>query len=160
MKLSGIALGVLPGSSFFAALAGWSRVSIKQSNLILALLFSGFCSFAHASSDYYSHVIFDNSLTSDYFFYSAGRASGQSYLEEKNRRLPIETKIFLTPPNAIRLQWQSAPGGAWIAEIKATGGRNHAPGFSGHNLYFWIFAPQPISADDMPRIVLSTTTEA
>jgi len=139
--------------------AGRSRGSSRQRIRILPLLFCLLCSFSHASSDYYSHVIFDNSLTSDYFFYSAGRASGQSFLEEKNHRLPIETKIFLTPPNAIRLQWQSAPGGSWIAEIKTTEGRNRAPGFSGHNLYFWIFSPQPISADDMPQIVLSTANE-
>lgn len=139
--------------------AGRSRGSSRQRIRILPLLFCLLCSFSHGSSDYYSHVIFDNSLTSDYFFYSAGRVSGQSFLEEKNHRLPIETKTFLTPPNAIRLQWQSAPGGSWIAEIKTTEGRNRAPGFSGHNLYFWIFSPQPISADDMPQIVLSTANE-
>jgi hypothetical protein len=25
--------------------------------------------------------------------------------------LPVETKVFLTPPNAIRLKWQFAPEG-------------------------------------------------
>ena len=62
----------------------------------------------HATDDYYRHVVLDNSLTSDNYFYSTGRASGHSFLEEQNGRLPVETKIFLTPPNAIRLQWQSA----------------------------------------------------
>jgi hypothetical protein len=112
-------------------------------------------SIAHTASDYYRHVIFDNSLTSDSYFYSAGRASGQSFLEEKNFRLPVETKIFLTPPNAIRLQWQSAPEGGWTAEIETADLRNRLPGLSGHNLYFWIFSPRVISAADLPKIVLS-----
>ncbi|MBZ5550988.1 MAG: hypothetical protein LAO22_24035, partial [Acidobacteriia bacterium] len=114
---------------------------------------------AHAASDYYRHIVFDNSLTSDSYFYSGGQASGQSFLEQKDYRLPVETKIFLTPPNAIRLQWQSAPAGGWEAEIKTADLRNRFPGLSGHNLYFWIFAPQPIAAADLPKIVLSNARE-
>lgn len=114
---------------------------------------------AHAASDYYRHAIFDNSLTSDSYFYSAGSASGQSFLEQKNFRLPVETKVFLTPPNAIRLQWQSAPEGGWTAEIATADLRNRMPGLSGHNLYFWIFSPQRISAEDLPKIVLSNARE-
>src|SRR5438309_11442355 len=29
----------------------------------------------------------------------------------------------------------------------------------GHNLYFWCFAPQPLSSDDLPWLVLSTGRE-
>jgi exo beta-1,2-glucooligosaccharide sophorohydrolase (non-reducing end) len=114
---------------------------------------------AHASSDYYSHVIFDNSLTSNYFFYSVGQASGQSFLEQKDGRLPVDTKTFLTPPNAVRMQWQSSAGGGWVAEIKMIEWRNRRPGLSGHNLYFWIFAPEMISAADLPEVVLSNARE-
>ena len=46
-----------------------------------------------------------------------------------------ETKVFLTPPNAIRLQWQSASGGNWMAQIEAGDSRNRAPGLDGHNLW-------------------------
>jgi hypothetical protein len=110
---------------------------------------------ACASSDYYRHVIFDNSLTSDTYFYSRGQANGRSFLEQENGQLPVETKIFLTPPNAIRLQWQSAPQGGWTAEVKTADLRNRLPGLTGHNLYFWMFAPERISAADLPKIVLS-----
>jgi exo beta-1,2-glucooligosaccharide sophorohydrolase (non-reducing end) len=112
-------------------------------------------SFGQTNSDYYGHVIFDNSLTTDNYFYSLGQVSGQSFLELKDHRLPVETKNFLTPPNAIRLQWQSSPGGGWIAQIETDESRNRAPGLSGHNLYFWIFAPESISASDLPQVVLS-----
>ncbi|MGA2170536.1 MAG: glucoamylase family protein [Terracidiphilus sp.] len=114
---------------------------------------------AHAASDYYRHIMFDNSLTADRYFYSGGRASGNSFLEEQHGRLPVETKIFLTPPNAIRLQWQSAPEGGWVAEIATPDVRNRLPGLTGHYLFLWIFSPQPISASDLPGIVLSNAVE-
>lgn len=139
--------------------AAGSRVCRNRHLLIVSLLFCLFPSLAHASSDYYRHIIFDNSLTSDDYFYSTGQASGQSFLEQKDDHLPVETRIFLTPPNAIRLAWQSAPGGGWLAQIKTVDFRNRFPELSGHDLYFWIFAPQPISAVDLPKIVLSNARE-
>ncbi|MGA8763765.1 MAG: hypothetical protein WB562_12940, partial [Candidatus Sulfotelmatobacter sp.] len=112
-----------------------------------------------ANTDYYRHVVFDNSLPADTYFYSEGSANGPSFLEQKNRRLPVETKTFLTPPNAIRLQWESQSGGGWEAEVRVVNFRNRLPEFSGHNLYLWCFAPQAISATDLPSLVLSNTSE-
>jgi hypothetical protein len=112
-----------------------------------------------AASDYYRHVIFDNSLNKDTYYYSHGQANGQSFLELQDGRLPVETKTFRTPPNAIRLQWQSAPNGGWNAGISMLDFRNRLPGLDGHNLYFWLYAPQAISAANMPRLVLSTSSE-
>ena len=139
--------------------AGGSRNSCRQHLLVLAVVLCLLQSLAYATSDYYRHIVFDNSLTSDQYFYSGGQANGKSFLEQKDYRLPVETKIFLTPPNAIRLQWQSAPDGGWVAGIKTTDVRNRFPGLSGNNLYFWIFAPQPIAAADLPKIVLSNARE-
>jgi hypothetical protein len=112
-----------------------------------------------AQADYYRHVIFDNSINRDTYFYSGGQANGQSFIEQQDGRLPVETTTFRTPPNAIRVQWQSAPDGGWNAEISALAFRNRAPGLSGRNLYFWIFAPKAISAADMPQLTLSTSSE-
>ncbi|MBZ5663787.1 MAG: hypothetical protein LAO30_04225 [Acidobacteriia bacterium] len=138
--------------------AAGSRVGRKQL-VVLSLLLYVLPSLAHASSDYYRHVIFDNSLTPDGYFYSTGQASGQSFLEQKDSRLPVETKIFLTPPNAIRLAWQSARGGGWLAQIRTVDFRNRFPQLSGTDLYFWIFAPEAISAADLPKMVLSNARE-
>ena len=126
----------------------------------LAILNSPLALSAQASSDYYRHVIFDNSLTSGSYYYSRGTANGPSYLElaDKNR-LPVETKIFLTPPNAIRIQWQSAPKGGWNAQIQSATIRNRKPGLDGKFLFFWLYSPAAISAADMPRIVLSNRRE-
>lgn len=113
----------------------------------------------HAGTDYYRHIVFDNSLTPDSYFYSRGMANGASSLELNNSRLPVDTKIFLTPPNAIRLQWQSQPGGGWEAEIRLDNHRNRFPELHGRNLYFWCYAPEPLAADDLPMLVLSDTSQ-
>jgi hypothetical protein len=114
---------------------------------------------AWGSTEYYRHVVFDNSLTSDTYFYSHGLANGSSFLELKDNRLPVETKTFLTPPNALRLRWQSQPGGGWEGEVRVDSFRNRFPEFKGHNLYFWCFAQEAIAADDLPMILLSSTSE-
>jgi hypothetical protein len=113
----------------------------------------------HAAPDYYRHIIFDNSLTTDTYYYSRGEANGKSFIEEQNGRLPVESTIFRTPPNALRIQWQSAPEGGWTAQVSLLNFRNRRPGLDGHNLYFWIYAPEAIPAADMPRLILSTSSE-
>lgn len=123
---------------------------------IAALLFPAL---VYGNTDYYRHIYFDNSLTSDSYFYSSGQASPPSSLEQKNWRLPVETKIFLTPPNALRLEWQSQAGGGWEAEVRIVNFRNRFPELSGDSLYFWCFAPRAIAASDLPLMVVSDTRE-
>jgi hypothetical protein len=117
-----------------------------------------FPSLVRGNTDYYRHTYYDNSLSSDFYFYSSGQASAPSSLEQSNG-LPVESKIFLTPPNALRLQWQSQSGGGWEAEVRVVNFRNRLPEFSGDSLYFWCFAPQAIASADLPLVVLSDTRE-
>lgn len=138
------------------------KLALLSSTISLLLVLAATLSFTAAAQDstqYYRHVVFDNSLTPDAYFYSHGMANGSSSLELKDRHLPVETRTFLTPPNALRLQWQSQPGGGWEAEIRVNGFRNRFPEFLGHNLYFWCFAPEAIAGDDLPMLVLSNTGE-
>ncbi len=114
---------------------------------------------SYGNTEYYRHSFFDNSLTNDSYFYSSGNASGPSLLELKNGKLPIENNVFLTPPNALRLEWQSQPGGSWEAEVHINNFRNRLPELSGSNLYLWCYAPRAISAADLPQVVLSNTRE-
>ncbi len=71
----------------------------------------------------------------------------------------MEINIFLTPPNALRLEWDSQAGGGWEAEVRSVNFRNRFPEFQGSNLYFWCFAPQAIAAADLPLITLSNARE-
>lgn len=114
---------------------------------------------AYGNTDYYRHQYFDNSLTADSYFFSSGQASTPSRVELIKGKLPVESKIFVTPPNALRLEWQSNAGGGWEAEIALLTIRNRFPAMSGSNLYLWFYAPQAITADDLPNITLSSTKE-
>ena len=114
---------------------------------------------SHANTEYYRHAFFDNSLTTDSYFYGSGHASAPSSVELKKDKLPIENHIFLTPPNALRLEWQSQPGGSWEAEVHIVNFRNRLPELSGSNVYLWFYAPQAIPAADLPRVVLSNARE-
>jgi hypothetical protein len=112
------------------------------------------------ASDYYRHVIFDNSLTPDGYFNSRGASNSPSFLEvAKNSRLPVDATTFKTPPNALRLQWESRPDGGWEAQVRVDRFRNRNPELLGHNLYFWCYAPDGVAASDLPQIVLSDAAE-
>lgn len=110
---------------------------------------------AVAQSDYYRHVIFDNSQQLNFHWHSAAGASGPSELKSVGYRLPVDTTQFHTPPNALRLEWRSAPGGSWDAQAHVVNFPNRYPELSGDTLYLWVYAPEPIAAADLPGIVLS-----
>jgi hypothetical protein len=128
-------------------------------SVVLLLFFLQLPLLVFAKDDYYRHTYFDNSLTQDFYFYSDASAVAPSLLLQKNGKLPVETKIFFTPPNALRLEWQSREGGAWEAGIHFVEFRNRYPGFAGDTLSFWCYAPEPIAATDLPLLTLSNTRE-
>jgi hypothetical protein len=109
---------------------------------------------AFADTRYYQHTFFDNSLMPDAYYYSSGTPSAPSTLERVGRKLPVETKIFLTPPNALRLTWSSQPNGGWDAAIDVVEFRNRQIQFDGDTLYFWCYAPTAIAAADLPLLRL------
>ncbi|WP_109489245.1 glucoamylase family protein [Occallatibacter savannae] len=138
---------------------------LHSRNLCVAVLFALSLAaivvtpYASAQGDYYRHVIFDNSLTHDTYYHSQAQTNGNSFVDNQKGRLPVDSEHFRTPPNAIRLTWQSAPDGGWNAQISMLNFRNRRPGLDGHNLYFWLYAPQAIAAADLPKLVLSTSPE-
>ena len=131
-------------------------------HLLLGLLiFSNpICFLAPAQSssgkinDYYSHSVFDNSLTPTDDYYTEAQAVAPSTLTTQDGRVPVETKIFFTPPNALRLEWRSLLGGSWDAEIRALSIRNRPHDFRGSTLYFWCYSPEGIAAADLPVLHL------
>lgn len=126
----------------------WQRYFTLLSLLALA------ATNAHAQSDYYSHLIFDNSLTDDRYFHSEGRASSPSTLALEKDKLPIENKITMTPPNALRLEWRSAAGGGWEARVDVERWRNRETELDGDTLYFWCYTPASMNRTLWPRLQL------
>jgi len=134
---------------------------VTARGVLLALALLGWMALApggRADTRYYEHSFFDNSLTSitgDGYFYSSGTPSAPSTLELVKRKLPVERAIFLTPPNALRLAWQSMPNGGWDAEIRVVNFRNRLVRFQGDTLYFWCYAAAGVAAGDLPLLRLA-----
>ncbi len=118
------------------------------------IIIFGFPSFAATPSDYYNHVVFDNSITPDFYYYSGGRAVYPSTIELLSGGLPVEKKNFFTAPNALRLQWRSVAGGSWEAEVRVVSMRNRPTNFIGDTLYIWCYSQESISAGDLPTLQL------
>src|SRR5579863_513516 len=115
----------------------------------------GLCSVAMAQEDYLNHLVFSNSITPDNDFYTGAHAVAPSTLERPEGRLPVETKTFFTPPNALRVEWRSVAGGSWDAEVRTVSIDNRPADFRGDTLSFWCYAPQRIAAADMPQLQLT-----
>jgi hypothetical protein len=109
----------------------------------------------YGKADYYQNLYFDNSLTPDAYFYSSGSAQEPSTLRLLEGRLPVEKGSFLTPPNALRLEWRSATGGSWDAEIGLGAFRNRSVGFRGNTLYFWCYSQQAMPGHALPKVQLA-----
>jgi len=114
---------------------------------------------AAGDTEYYRHILFDNSLESDAYYYSAGKASPPSTLELDHGKLPVSKTVFYTPPNALRLKWRSVPNGGWEASIRAINFRNRQISFRGDVLYFWCFSEEGTPASDLPLITLFDTNK-
>ena len=129
----------------------WKRTLILLSQLLLA----SYAAASGGTTDYYRHIIFDNSLETDAYFDSDGKASAPSVLELVHNRLPVCRKHFLTPPNALQLKWRSEPNGGWVAQLRVARFRNREINFRGDTLFFWMFSEKDIPGDALPLLRLS-----
>lgn len=121
--------------------------------VVLSLLAPSPCILAQ--DDYLNHLIFTNSPTPDNDFYTGAITVAPSNLESSDGRLPVETRTFFTPPNALRIQWRSVEGGSWDAEIRVVSYTNRPTDFHGDTLSFWCYADERIAAADLPLIQLT-----
>ena len=110
-------------------------------------------------SFYDRHVIFDNSHSDGGFGSSSAWVIAPSKLELVDGTIPVESERFASPPNALRLSWQSAPGGDWQATIQITRRYARPFRFEGKALVFQVFADSEITAANSPRIYLRDVNE-
>jgi hypothetical protein len=110
-------------------------------------------------SFYDRHVIFDNSHSEGGFGSSSGWFIAPSALELVDKTVPVETKHFVSPPNALRLSWKSAPGGDWNLTIEVTRRYARPFRFEGQALTFWCYSDSKITAANSPRIYLEDVNE-
>ncbi len=105
-----------------------------------------------AQSDYNKHVFFDNSLTDSSYFYSRGEFSPPGFLLLVDGKLPVENEHFFNPPNSLKLEWISAKGGEWQADIKIGKWRNRDINFEGDTLSLWCFSEEEIRGKEFPEV--------
>ena len=110
-------------------------------------------------SFYDQHVIFDNSPSDGGFASSSGWFTAPSTLELIDGTVPVETRHFVSPPNALRMSWKSAPGGDWRMTIELTRRYARPFRFEGDALAFWCFADAEITAANSPRLYLEDANE-
>lgn len=110
-----------------------------------------------AQASYYRHTIFDYSTAPDKYYYSGGKSTPPSTIRLVNGKLPVDTRTFFTPPNALRLEWQSMPNGNWEAELRVIQFRDRIIHFEGDTLYFWCYSLTGIPGSALPLIQISDT---
>ncbi len=120
----------------------------------LVVGFLAISSCAWAQDDFLNHVVFSNSSTADNDFYTGANSVAPSNVATVDGRVPVETSTFLSPPNALRIEWQSVEGGSWDAEVRTISYDNRPADFHGDTLSFWCYAPKPIAEADLPQIEL------
>jgi hypothetical protein len=120
--------------------------------LILVFLAAG--TRVRADQNYSDQVFFENSLSQGNYFYSSGKITSPSTLELIDGKLPVENDTFISGPNALKLQWESAADGGWSAELKLYEWRNRTRLFPGTKLFLWFYAARGIRAVDLPRLTL------
>src|SRR6202453_3717668 len=128
------------------------RKVVIKSFVLLAFLVAG--TRARADHNYSDQVFFDNSLSPENYFYSGGKVTPPSTLELIEGKLPVESKKFISGPNALKLQWESGGNGGGSAEVKLYAWRNRTRLFPGTRLFLWLYAAQGIGATDLPLLAL------
>ena len=92
---------------------------------------------ARNASDYDRHVVFDNSVAPDAYYWGSGSFVAPSSLALAGGKMPVDAGPCVSPPNCLRLSWQSRRGGDWRVTL---GLRKHWGGldYAGDSLSFWV----------------------
>ena len=107
-----------------------------------------------SQSRYDQHVIFDNSLTERSYYFSQGSFIAPSTLEIVDGKFPVDDKIFFSPPNSLRLKWNSQFGGDWRMTLKVTSRYGRRFEFTGSTLFLRCFSQNELSREESPLIAL------
>lgn len=132
---------------------------VSVARCLVSAILAASASLVAAQDDFVSHVVFSNSQTPVAHFDSEAAAVAPSRLDTVNDRLPVDSRTFLTPPNALRLAWTSVPGGSWDAQVRTPDVDNRPPRFLGTTLSFWLYAPASIAADNLPLLRIADSNQ-
>ena len=103
---------------------------------------------------YDRHVVFDNARVAGPYHFSITSSTAPSEFESSDTRLPVETQIFHSPPNSLRLKWTSRYGGNWRVSIRVEK-YFRTNDLDGKQLTLWVYAEEPTGPDASPALILS-----
>jgi exo beta-1,2-glucooligosaccharide sophorohydrolase (non-reducing end) len=103
---------------------------------------------------YEEHVLFDNAPASGPYYHSETYLVAPSTMAIVNGHIPVQSQQFVSPPNGLRLQWKSAPGGDWQWQLKDPGRDWRTYELAGDTLAFWCFSDTEITAGNSPRVFM------
>jgi hypothetical protein len=106
------------------------------------------------------HVVFENSHADRSYFHSAATVVSPSQLEIVNGKVPVAAGRFISPPNCLKLSWQSAPGGDWNVTLKVATRYGRRFEFDGDMLSLWCYSDEVLQPDAAPRIFVQDATGA
>jgi hypothetical protein len=112
-----------------------------------------------AQTFYDRHVIFDNSLADGSYDSSKSYLVAPSTLDLSEKKFPVDSSRFVSPPNSLRLKWRSATGGDWRMTLEIPRRYARTFRFEGDALTFWCFSETEITAANSPRFFLQDTAE-
>jgi hypothetical protein len=107
-----------------------------------------------------SEVVYDNHVIFDFSPSDSGYDASDSYLvppstlETSDGKFPVDSRHFVSPPNALRLRWRSATGGDWQMILKVRRRNTRPRSFQGSALVFWCFSESELPAAASPLIYL------
>ena len=110
-----------------------------------------------SAGNFDSRVVFDNGRSDHGHIHSEATLVAPSELELRAGRIPLASARFVSPPNALRLHWKSAPGGDWRATLKVATRYGRRFEFVGDTLSLSCFSEEGLAVDDAPRIFVQDT---
>ena len=130
----------------------------KLQSLILILL----PFLVQAQEPEYVQVFFENSQMQESWFHSEVSYQGDSYVLNRNGKLPVNEKEFFTPGNSLELKYTSAPGGAWEVDLEFPQWRGKDHILRGTELSLWLYIADKTKKEDLPKLalVLGDSTES
>lgn len=122
------------------------------------LLASGLSCFvlcASAAAAFYDqHVFFSNALATGPYPHTSTYSIAPSELVTTQGNIEVSSDQFHSPPNALKIQWKSAPGGDWQVRLRAPNIDWRQFAMIGDTLSFWIYSEDEIDELGAPRIYL------
>jgi molybdopterin-guanine dinucleotide biosynthesis protein MobB len=107
---------------------------------------------AQATDLHQQHMVFENSTATPGYYHSRASVVPPSSLQMVSGRCPVATEHYVSPPNSLKLQWQSRRGGDWRVTIDVATRYGRQPQLHGDTLCLWCYSVEGLAASDAPRI--------